>query len=375
MRKLILILVLIFATSIMFGQTEYNKWAISAEYGMHDVSDESAILLDNLDNHDLTDGHHYGLGIRYNFNPKFGLGLKGAFDNIALEDFNHNPVELNYARVNLEMYINLFQVFDLQNKYFTMIAHGGPGVSWIDSEYIISKLPRDGFEYGEAYKQTVGNFGGGVTALFKITRWMAIYADWTSTGNWNEDRTIDGYLPISNDGVNSVVHNYSVGLTFYLGKKDKDDNRKEHADWVIPVEVIPVVNTYITNPVTVNEVLVPVVATECNCEYHQEYVFFDHDLYEFRDSELNAIFKVYTELVENPTFTLVIKGWASPTESSAEYNQSLSQKRSSVLLDKFLAMGISPDRLSTESFGKDYDYDEKQVHDVARRVELIVVRK
>ncbi len=378
MKKLILILVLIFATSTMFAQTEWNRWAISAEYGMHDVSDESAILLDDLSNHSLTDGHHYGLTVRYNFNPKFGLGIVGGFDNIALEDFNHNPVDLDYARLNLEMYLNFFQLLDLQNNVFTLIGHGGPGISLIDGEYhYIKKQPKYTEEgVGVNYSQSVGNFSGGLTGLFKITRWAAITLDWTSTGNWNQDRTIDGYMPVSNEGINSVVHNYSVGLTFYLGKKGKDGNKRQHADWIIPVDVVPVVNNYITNTspiITETHTQVEIVKVAV---YHQEYVFFDHDKYDFRDSELNAIFKAFTELNENPTYKLVIKAFASPTSSTEEYNLVLSQKRASVIIDKFLAMGIAPSRLSSESFGKDHDYDDEQsVYDAARRVELIMIRK
>lgn len=374
MRKLILVLVLIFATSTMFAQTEWNRWAISAEYGMHDVSDESAILLDDLDNQSLTDGHHYGLEVRYNFNPKFGLGLSGGFDNIALEDFEHNPVEMDYGRLNLEMYVNLFQILDLQNNVFTIIAHGGPGISWINSDYVYYKKPKAEYLYDEAYNATVGNFGGGLRGLFKVTRWMALYVDWTSTGNFNQKMTMDGYMPISNDGINSVVHNYSIGATFYLGKKDKDGNKRQHADWIIPVTAVPVVNNYVTNTspiVTETTKVIEKVAV-----YHDEYVFFDHDEYTFRDSELNAIFKVFTELSENPSYTLEIRAFASPTSSTEDYNMVLSQKRASIIKDKFLAMHIAPNRIKTESFGKDHYYDDEQsVFDAARRVELIVIRK
>lgn len=338
----------------------YTQWAISGEYGTHDVSDESARLLTDRTDHSLKKGHHWGLNVRYNFNPKFGLGLNYGKDNIALESFEGVPVELDYTRLNAEMYINVFQILDLQNNVFTMIVHGGPGISFIRTD--------------NNYDQNLGNFSGGLTPMFKINKWLALKVDWTSTGNFSQQKTLDGEVEITNKGINSVVHNLSVGATFYLGKKDKDGNRREHADWVIPVEKPTVVNTYVTSPIIETIRQVEIVTVD-ECVYHQEYVFFDHDKSDFRDSELNAVFKVFTELEANPNFTLVIKAYASPTSSSDEYNQDLSQRRSSVILDKFLAMGIDGDRITTESFGKDHGVDdEKSVFDTARRVELIVNR-
>ena len=363
MKKLILILVLVFASLSMVGQAEYNKWAVSVEYGSHNVSDESAILLDKVTEHDISDGHHYGLSVRYNFNPIFGVGLVGGFDNLALETFEHDAVALDYGRLNVEIFINWFQLFDLQNNIFTMIGHGGPGVGFIRTD--------------NDYNTTIGNVSGGLTGLFKATDWLGVYLDWTSTGNFSQGRTLDGEFVSTNTGINSVIHNYSIGLAFYLGKKDKDGKRKRHADWVVPVAVVPVVNNYITNPVTVITKVVEVptiVATPHN--HHDEYIFFDYDSSDFRDSELNALFKVTTELENNPEFTVVIKSYASPTDSSEDYNKVLSDKRASVILDKLRALQIDRDRISIESFGKDHEVDgEKSVFDTARRVELIVVRK
>ena len=151
-------MVLLLVATVGYAQVDYNKWAISGEYGTHDVSDESARLLTDRTDHDITQGHHWGLNVRYNFNPKFGLGLNYGKDNIALESFEGVPVEFDYTRLNAEMYINIVQILDIQNNVFTMIAHGGPGISLIRTD--------------NDYDQNVGNFSGGLT---KHTLYARVY--------------------------------------------------------------------------------------------------------------------------------------------------------------------------------------------------------
>jgi hypothetical protein len=56
----------------------YTNWS-DLELGNSTVNDESA---KSNDTYNVLS--HIGAGVRYNFNPKFGLGLRGGYDNVDL---------------------------------------------------------------------------------------------------------------------------------------------------------------------------------------------------------------------------------------------------------------------------------------------------
>jgi outer membrane protein OmpA-like peptidoglycan-associated protein len=360
MKKIILILALVMLSVTSYGQ--FGKWSASGEYGIQMVGDKTAVQGDQF--------AHYGLGLRYNVNEIVGIGLTGGYDKTSLKE-ELDPIIINgitkrtfgpdynlkYSRVNLEGYVNAFKWLDLYSKRFTVLLHGGPGVSFIK---------------GDGYKQTVGNFRAGTTMLYKLTDRFALMGDFSGTANVNQTMKLDGSNESVNTGINSNIYNASVGLTFYLDKKAK----LPHADWYVKPDVIPVINNYNEKVYpTTTKVIEYAVKGDCNCENEvSEYVFFDHDEYVIRDTELNAIYKVYAELEDNAETKLVIKGWASPTSSTDEYNQKLSENRSDVLYNKYIDMGIDSSRISFDSYGKDFNKLKETVHDVARRVELIVVK-
>jgi len=352
MKKVIILIALIFSVSVTNAQ--YNKWAVEAEVGTHQVNSPS-ITSESLD-----DGIHLGVAGRYNFNPKFGVGLVGGFDNLTAVSLEGDAFNLDYYRVNVEAYVNIFKMLDLNPKRFTMLVHGGPGLSWIDTD--------------TGYNERVENISGGITGLFKVNNRVALKLDFTSTGNIAQSSTVDGLDP-QNAGISSTVHNISLGTVIYLGKK-KDKKLDPHADWFVAPKDTLVSITNVTN-VYPKEIITNIVQVEgnCDCDYiSNEFVFFDHDKEDIKDTELNAIYKVYDQLRLNDNLTLIINGWASPTESSSEYNQRLSERRSNEVYAKYVSMGIDADRIRIESFGKDLNKSEELVYDVARRVELIIVK-
>ena len=352
MKKLILIIaVLLFSIT---SQAQFNKWSVSGEYGIHLVSDESSTLGNEFSN--------FGLGVRYNFSPTVGVGLTGAYNDIDLIDFDGKDVNLDFTRFNLEAYVNAFDILDLENDHVTLLFHGGPGLSILNTN--------------NDYNTAGVNLRGGATLLYKLNSKLALTADFSTTGNLKQPRTLDGSYPATITGINSLVSTASVGLTFYLDKKEK-----EHADWYQKPDVAPIINeTKVVNEYVTNNPVINFTQEEFN-EYYETYltlnpqsqfVFFDHDKFDIRETELNAIYKVYTQLEKNETWTLVIKGFASPTSSSDEYNQKLSDNRSKELFQKFVDMGIDESRISFEAYGKDKARSSENVFDVARRVELIV---
>jgi OOP family OmpA-OmpF porin len=349
MKKIFLILA-IMLTLTSYGQ--FNRWALSAEYGNQMVDDKTAVNVDYF--------YHTGIGVRYNINDIFAVGVTGGYDNTALtESTNVNAYDFQYKRINAEGYINAFKLLGLHSRYATVLFHGGAGTSFMN---------------GGGFKQTVTNIRGGGTLLVKVTKRLALTGDFSTTSNINQTMKFNGSGTSVNTGVNSNISNASVGLTFYL------DNKKEnHADWYVKPVVVPVVNN-VTNvtensyPLTENEFNV-FIKKYNDTQPSSEFVFFLHDKCDIRETELNAIYKVYTLLDEHSDWKLSIKGFASPTSSSIEYNQTLSESRTNELLNKFVDMGIDKSRITIESYGKDTLRSNQNVHDVARRVELIVKRK
>lgn len=366
MKKLILILALIMLSITTYGQ-DFNRWAVSGEVGNQLVSDKTAVSVDNY--------VHFGISGRYNVNEIVGFGLTAGYDNTSLSDeifteqgsYFGPEYDFEYWRVNAEAYVNAFKVVDLYSKRWTVLFHGGPGVSHISTNG--DRLDKFDYLVPFNHNETVFNLRGGATLLFKISPKVVAYADVSTTSNINQKYRFDGGNKVSNTGVNVNITNVSVGLTMYLGKKGK-----EHADWYVAEPIKPTV-THVTtiNDYPVTEVT-KIIEKPCDCktEPTSEYVFFDHDKFDIKETELNSIYKVFAELDNNPTFKLVIKGYASPTSSSDEYNLKLSENRSNILFKKFVAMGIDESRITFEYFGKDKERKDEFVHDVARRVELLV---
>ena len=347
MKKYILLLSMFLVTTIMLSQ-DFNKWAFDIEGGIHSVNDESSVSIDSK--------YYLGAGVRYSVNPTFGLGLRVGWNDLNLRSLEDQITNSRFTRVNLDAQVNLFRVLDLYSSWFTLYGHGGPGVAFLQGDT----------------KETLFNIQTGVTGLIKVNKSIAVKADYTLASNVSQKTTLDGIYANNNYGITSTIHNASVGLVFYIGNKDK-----EHADWYeYPERVLDtIVNNYPTK--IVKETVVVKESAICDCESNtqSEFVFFDHDKSIIKDTELNAIYKAYAQLVDNPEYKLIIKGYASPTKSSNAYNQKLSERRSKALELKYKLMGLDMSRVTIESFGKDTARTDDYVHDAARRVELIIIKK
>jgi outer membrane protein OmpA-like peptidoglycan-associated protein len=381
MKKIILILALVMLSVTTYGQ-EFNKWALSGEFGNQMVGDKTAVTVDEF--------NHFGLGLRYNINEIVGVGLTGGYDFTSLSEElksgSFGPeYDFEYGRVNLEGYINAFKAVDLYSKRWTVLFHGGTGLSFIKSDgmrYDYENI-RDGESYNEFNnKETVVNIRGGGTLLYKISKRLAAYADISTTSNINQTNKFDGSGRITNTGMSSNVTNISVGLTAYLGKKNK-----EHADWYVKEPIVPIIknvsevtevhNTYPTIEITEEE-FNTYISNYLARQPISEFVFFAHDKDVLNDDDNAALlsaYKVYTQLEKNPTWNLTIRGFASPTNSSLDYNKKLSERRTNTLKNKFIKMGIDSSRIKVYSFGKDEKRSDIMVHDIARRVELLITKK
>lgn len=342
MRNFILLLTLV---SFTFASAQYEKIALGVEFGVHAVGDESATVTDMF--------NHYGVSARYSLSDRFSVGLSGGFDNLTLRNHVGEVVETNYSRINAEGTIELFDMLHLYSKRVTLLGHAGPGISFIRND---------------VFNENTFNLSGGLTFLVKLTQNFAAKADYSGTVNINHDRTLDGWTEITNAGINSTVSNLSVGLVFYPGKK-----KKEHADWYVAPEPVYTYNEVVNNYIT-REYVRNITENSCNCDA-VEFVFFDHDKDDLKETGLNAITKAYNYLDNNPTAKLYIRGFASATKSSNEYNIDLARRRGGAVYNKLQQMGADMDRVSVSTIGKDFNWAKEITHDVSRRVELIITKQ
>lgn len=345
MKKILFIAVLMLGIGTEAQEQEYNTWAWGVDIGAHSLIDASNSAEPFI---------HMGVNVRKNLNRTFGVGLRGGYDKIELSTPPAGVIDdMYYATINLEAVVDVLSLAGLDTNWFTILAHGGPGISWTNY-------------------RTAAQLGGGFTGLIKLgSKGAAAFKmTYTMNANFNEPRTFDNKLASTNNGVSSVVNKFGIGFDFYIG-----DRNRGHADWTpddnVYIKMYRSDTTIVNNYKTVNAA--PAIITKKTVA-PQEFVFFDHDKDRVKRSELNAIYQVHKYLVANPKSSVKIIGWASHTKSSGAYNLKLSERRCNKVKAKLIALGIAKNRLLIDAQGKDYDFDIENNHDVARRVELLIVK-
>lgn len=352
---------LLFIIALLIGLTsygqEFNKWSADFGIGNHNVNDASFTK-----NTSVTLDSHWDLGVRYNFNPTIGVGLRYA-RNISRghsveygipTDFFYNKAQffkLNYNRLSLEVTVDVLDVVNVHSEIFTLLTHGGVGVAKIKSS---------------GYSQDMGLMSGGITGVFKLSDNLGIKADYSVASHIDQGRSLDNQFRSNAEGMTSNIHSGSVGLIFYFGDKTP-------ADFTPPIDCCKSNDTIINNYYTTNKTEITKITKEEYVPIIREYVFFDHDKQAIRESELNAIYQIYTALSEDKDSKVAILGWASDTKSSAAYNLALSERRCNKVKLKLMDMGVPEDRIVIDAEGKDFHLSKENVHDLARRVELLII--
>ena len=103
-------------------------------------------------------------------------------------------------------------------------------------------------------------------------------------------------------------------------------------------------------------------------------VYFDYDSAKVRPSEMSKIEAVATQ-VKGGTSKLVVEGHCDE-RGTAEYNRALGERRAQAVREELVGLGVSADRISTISYGK--DRPAEMGHDDTawsrnRRCEFVVV--
>ena len=81
-------------------------------------------------------------------------------------------------------------------------------------------------------------------------------------------------------------------------------------------------------------------------------IYFDYNQYTIDDMDSSTLDLQANWLDENPSKYILIEGHCDE-RGTREYNLALGERRANATKDYLISMGVSPDRISTVSFGKE----------------------
>lgn len=382
----------------------YDRWSIEVNGGV------------NKPTRTMTAGHytstlnpfHADLGVRYMFNPKFGLKLDFGYDKFKEHD-DSAPFESTYLRTSLQGVVNLGRVLSFEDwtDTFGLLAHGGVGVSQLTSD--------EGFD-GEDY---MGNGILGLTGQVKLSNSIVLTGDLTGIVNGKQNHNFDGNGTVTTGAFDGVLLNASVGFTFYLGKnekhadwysEDKSDELKALEDRVGMIETgladsdkdgVP--DMYDLEPNSIAGVAVNTkgqsvdrnqngVPDELESYLDKTYgqngkatatngtieelinggyvnVYFDFNSENPTNTSLSGVDFLVKYLKANPSANAEIIGYADEIGNS-DYNKALSQRRADNVKSIVTNAGINASRLTVIGNGEDasVNKDSKEARQIVRRV-------
>jgi OOP family OmpA-OmpF porin len=229
MRNLVYIAIVCSSIGSVFAQetTEskdkklYNRWSFEVQAGQNKPVRPFATGYYSSDPSkyfNFSGANHYDIGVRYMLSNAFGLKLDYARDQFTQQsDAGSLSFDTHLNRFGLQGVMNLGRLlrFESFTNRVGILAHAGVHVSQ--------------FSVNEGTNKNVTEDNGGVmfgiTPQVRLTKWMALTGDFTVINNVRQHLNWDGSAATSAENLSGVLYNTSLGLTFYLGKKDK------HADW------------------------------------------------------------------------------------------------------------------------------------------------
>lgn len=384
MMKKISLLFLSLSLYVSTNAQEFDNWSLDLGFGMHRIG---APITEGYSAKVLGQGN---LGVRYMFNEKFGLRLDLGYNKFDA-DGNSLPFSSNFYRGTVEGIVNLGNILEFNSwtKKFNLLAHGGLGGSILNiTEPDVS---------GNIFMATLNL---GITPQFKLSERIAIFADFSSLINFGQERNFDGGSNTSSRESNISLFNTSLGLNISFGKYrrladfyfdeqtpleselDKIKKRlasaeKELAELKLS-EASPDKELIMTELderyVKKDEVnKYADVITGGNVQFVKELlnrgyinVFFDVNKAEIKDGSLNSIIYLKQFMIDNPTVTATLIGYADETGTD-ERNEKLSLKRAKMVNNILVSAGINPTRLSYLGAGVDRSVS-KDGRQFARRV-------
>jgi len=424
-----LTLLLIFISTLAFSQEEndkktnhdfdnYNQWFIEFGVGANKAGrtltniSEPALGISEFANTSTISGLHADLALRYMFNDKFGLRLKGGFNDIT-EDEDDSTIDFNstYIQSSLEAVLNMGSILDFQNwtQRFNLQFYGGFGVGLLTTD----------FDDSDDYTASAVL---GFSPMYKISDKVTLKMDFMGIANATQQLNWDGFTQTNNtNAVDGLMLNASIGLNISLGKAEKSidwyhlDNSEESELVSLREEIDELkdnlsdtdrdgVPDYLDQePNTVNGVAVNTkgiavdqnengIPDELESELDKSYatkselkksqssaqnafkslvedgyvnVYFGFDKVYPEAASINDINSVINFLKQNPNENIQLVGYTDSVGDEA-YNKQLSEKRSKYIKDILISAGIAESRI--ESIGSGVNPNIESDSDYSRRL-------
>lgn len=195
-------------------ESSFNKWSVELNAGITKPTTPfvSGAYVDRVS------PLHLDLGVRYMFNPKFGLKLDGGFDQFKQGSSSSVDFENKYYRFSLQGVVNVGRVLNFEDWTNTigLLAHAGAGYSMLQSDHYSGS-------------DQMINFIAGLTGQVKLSDKFVLTGDLSMINNLKQNHTWDG-TEFYNDkrGLEkNYLFNASIGITMYLG------SASTHADWYL----------------------------------------------------------------------------------------------------------------------------------------------
>jgi OOP family OmpA-OmpF porin len=209
-----------YSSPINYNSSPYNRWSIGVNigghYGMHWTNSfTKAYQLGHFNGH-----------IRYMQNNIFGWKLDAAYDNFNFTNGASNTQKLRFSVESAMNLTNVLHLNDISNRV-GLLGHYGFGYTAMWNVPYTSTSPAHIFKFNKGSVDEMGHLIMGLTPQFKVNNQLSLNADLAFLLHIRQNRKFDfaNPVPMSGGGFSGYMWNWSVGATYYLGKKRK------HADW------------------------------------------------------------------------------------------------------------------------------------------------
>jgi OmpA-OmpF porin, OOP family len=199
----------------------FNRWAIEASLGPNKAVKpfaEGYFSSNGAKFFNFSKINHFDIGARYMLSNKFGLKLDFASDNVANQKGSGSlPFDVDQYRAGIQGVANLGRIMGFEQ--FTgrvgLLVHAGIQAAYVEVQQGANKGLH---EYN-------GGIMFGLTPQLRLSRRLALTADFTVLSNVRQHLTWDGSVSAQDNNLTGQLYNISMGLSFYPGKKEV------HADW------------------------------------------------------------------------------------------------------------------------------------------------
>ena len=205
----------------------YNRWSLEFDLGQSRGGRPYSEGYFGSDPSKFLGGfqiNHYGLGVRYMLNPKFGIKSHFSYDDIKnLSGSESEPFKLQNLQFTFEGVINAIRLFDIQEdaKRFGLLFHFGIQASQMSPQMNTSVSTNKG------KKELNGGLIVGVTPSIRVLNDFSIFLDVALNSNIRQHFNWDGAYSDPNNNLIGSMFTTSLGISYSFGKD------KIHGDWAI----------------------------------------------------------------------------------------------------------------------------------------------